>query len=449
LLVAELPSSIEFLLDEFRGPSLDSDDVASRFRDGAFWNDLADQCGHALGHFAYVNRNESNAPDSLQFLAAGGLSPLSVDGKCERPFCRVAYADHFARTAGLFAERSLITDSVSWGALEFSPEEAFAQIAVLKRLEPLLRAGVIAFTVPAVGQCSACATSVRAAKKKISDSYWREFKRTATVFPFPYRNHWRLSFGSPLLVADGEETRLTIRVPKKSLSRWTPWLSLPRKATQAVVQEHSDFLKSELERFANNLVFEARMASFCKATVATNTALGAAGLRYLDERPFDTLRMAEMAAIRSLQLPEFECLGASGVLQLRDAASKALPAFRTRLRADLFSLSNLSDEGEEKQARKVAANLQQEAHELAGKLSAIRLPQGRRRERLYTSLSFALQLVALSTKNPALIVGAGGIFLNMLMNAHKSIVESAEKHEVLQHQPAYVLLAAKRIHGQH
>jgi hypothetical protein len=39
---AELPPSIAFILDEFRGNSLDIRKVQKRFDDEGFWKDLAD-----------------------------------------------------------------------------------------------------------------------------------------------------------------------------------------------------------------------------------------------------------------------------------------------------------------------------------------------------------------------------------------------------------------------
>jgi hypothetical protein len=236
-----------------------------------------------------------------------------------------------------------------------------------------------------------------------------------------------------------------MRVPRRLLAGLKPNEPVSgREAAQRVRNYRTD-LRDYIRNYAANLVFEARMGSFCHATVATNTLLGAAGFRFLDSRAFDAAKNTEWASMRSVRLPEFQRLSVAEVLAVRERAHKALPAFRARIQQELFSLSDMSDEGEDARARKVANELQQEARELQGQLSSISLPATRRREKLFASLGVLPEIVALSTGRPEAMVAAGGTFAALLLAAHTSQKNREAKHEVITHPPAYVLLTAERV----
>jgi hypothetical protein len=111
-----------------------------------------------------------------------------------------------------------------------------------------------------------------------------------------------------------------------------------------------------------------------------------------------------------------------------------------------MSLKDFSDEAEEERALEVAAELRLAARDLQGQLASIRLPSVRRREKLFAGLAFALEIVALSSGNPATVLAATGTFAAFMIAAHQSHRDHQEKREVLVHQPAYVLLTAERIH---
>jgi hypothetical protein len=150
--------------------------------------------------------------------------------------------------------------------------------------------------------------------------------------------------------------------------------------------------------------------------------------------------------LRTVPLPALQSLTASQAMQVREEAEKALPAFRAKLQLDLMSLTDFSDEAEEKRAREIAAELRLAARDLQGQLASISLPSLRRREKLFAGIAFAIEIVALGSRNPAAIYAASGMFTTAMIAAHKIHSDHREKHEVLIHQPAYVLLTAERIH---
>src|SRR5437879_1490763 len=108
-MTAELPPSIAFMLDEFRGNTLSLADVRKKLNDKAFCRDFADQSLAGISTFPYADRSEPR-PAKFDIYAGGGLNPLSPIGKCGQPACRIAYAHHFARSACLYADRVVIPD---------------------------------------------------------------------------------------------------------------------------------------------------------------------------------------------------------------------------------------------------------------------------------------------------------------------------------------------------
>lgn len=82
-----------------------------------------------------------------------------------------------------------------------------------------------------------------------------------------------------------------------------------------------------------------------------------------------------------------------------------------------------------------------------GQLASVRLRSIRRSEKLFAGLAIGLEIVALSSGNPTALIAVSGAFAALMLAAHKSQRDRLEKHEVLVHPPAYVLLAAERIHA--
>src|SRR5262245_35294683 len=113
-MTAELPPAVAFMLDEFRGNTLDLGKVRKKLNDDAFLRDFADQCLAGISTFPYADGSEPRM-DKFDVYADGGLNPLSPIGKCGQTACRIAYAHHFARSACLYADRVVIPDPFTFG----------------------------------------------------------------------------------------------------------------------------------------------------------------------------------------------------------------------------------------------------------------------------------------------------------------------------------------------
>jgi hypothetical protein len=444
---AELPPSIAFILDEFRGASLDIGDVRKRLNDRRFVHDFGDQCLAGIQTFTYADRLEPRL-DKFDIYASGALNPLSPQGKCVAPACRIAYAHQFARTACLYADRVVIPDPFSFGDfLEQTPEELFLTTGILKTLKPLLDKGIVVFGPSAYGSCRQCMKAVTAARRQLASHLWREFKRPdLDVFRFKYKGKWRMSFGSPLFMSDGEEFRMTIPATKAAVRLSKQDIKMSAPNAKELLRDYSKSLRASFARSAHTMVFNARMGGFCRTTVATNSREDATGYRLLEGRPI-ALDATDWALLRSVPLPALHKLSASQAVAVREEAEKALPAFRAKLQRDMLSLGDMSSEEEDRRAREVAAELREAARDLNGQLASVTLRSIRSSEKLFAGLALALEIVALSTGNPTAMTAVSGTLAALLFAAHKSQRDRQEKHELLVHQPAYVLLTAERVHA--
>lgn len=444
-MVAELPPAIAFMLSEFPGNKLELADVRKRLSDASFVNDFFDQCCAGIGTFKYANHMEARI-DKFDVYAGHSLDPLSANGKCRMFECRIAYAHQFARTACLYADRVVIPDPFSF-TVDASDEEIFRSLVVLKILKPLLEAGIIVFGPSAYASCSDCMKAVRAAEKQVTTELWQEFTQTKPeVFRFKDGRRWRMSFGSPLFTSAGDEYRMTVPATKEAIAASKPDVMLTGKSAMAIVRQYRKFLREHFARCAHSVVFDTQMAGHCNTTVAANTREEAAGYRLLDRRKIG-FTQPNWSLLRTVPLPALQRLNALQAMQVREEAEKAMPAFRAKLQRDLMSLKDISDEGEEKRALEVAAELRVAARELQGQLAGVRLPSIRRSEKLFASLAFAMEIVALSSGNPSAMFAVTGAFAALMLAAHKSQRDRQEKQEILVHHPAYVLLTAERIHG--
>jgi hypothetical protein len=448
-MVAELPPSIAFMLDEFRGNTLALADVRKRLRDKSFVRDFFDQCLAGIGTFKYADHLEARI-DKFDLYAGDGLNPLSPVGKCGGLECRIAYAHHFARTACLYADRTAIPDPFSFTYIEatpeeifLSPEEIFLSLEVLKILKPLLESGIIVFAPAGYVACSPCSKVTRAAEKQVASQLWQEFTHTAPdVFRYKDGRRWRMSFGSPLFARD---VRLIVPATQGAIAASRPDTVLTGKGAMDLVRQYREVLRKHFAQCARDVAFNTLMGSRCNTTVATNTQEEAVGYRLLDRRKVG-VTLPNWSMLRTVPLPALQHLTAAQAMQVREEAEKAMPAFRAMLQRDLMSLKDVSDEAEEKRALEVAAELRVAARDLQGQLAGVRLPSIRRSEKLFATLAFALEIVALSTGNPAAMAAVTGTFAALMLAAHNSERNRLEKQEALVHQPAYVLLTAECIH---
>ena len=202
---------------------------------------------------------------------------------------------------------------------------------------------------------------------------------------------------------------MTVPATREAIAASKPDVMLTGKSAMDLVRQYRKFWRDHFARSAHGVVFDTNMGGRCNSTVAANTREEAAGYRLLERRKIG-LTLPDWSLLRTVPLPALQRLNASQAMQVREEAEKAMPAFRAKLQRDLMSLKDISDEGEEKRALEVAAELRVAARELQGQLAGVRLPSVRRSEKLFASLAFAMEIVALSSGNPsAMFAVTGGV----------------------------------------
>lgn len=442
---AELPPSIAFMLDEFRASQPGLPEVRKRLSDRLFVKDFFDQCGAAISTFKYADRLRAR-PTKFDIYAGRGLDPLSPAGKCQEPQCVIDYAHHFACTACLYSDRVVIPDPFSFSYIEITAGEALWSLNVLKVLKPLLDAGVIVFGPGAYLSCPNCAKVAESERRQVESGLWREFTDSSPdVFRYKDGRRWRLSFGSPLFMNGGVQFRFTTPATREAIAATRLETLLTGKDAMGLVRQYRNVLQHHFAHCAHGVVFDSLIGRRCNTTVVTSTPEEAVGYRLLDGRKIGST-LPDWSMLRTFQLPALERLTALQALQVREEAHKALPAFRAKVQRELMSLKDPSDEGEQECALKAAADLRIAARELQGQLASLSLPSVRRREKLFGGLALAFEIVALGSTNRQIAIAALGTFAALMIAAHKGQSDRQEKHEVLVHQPAYVLLTAERIH---
>jgi hypothetical protein len=440
-MVNDLPPSIAFMLGEFQGDRLSMTEVRRRLDDKFFVKDYFDQCSASIATYEYADQRQAR-PDKFDIYAGAGLDPLHFGGKNTELRCVINSAHLFARTACLYADRVVIPDPFSFTYIEATDEDIFLSLQVLKVLKPLIEAGIIIFGPAGYVAHPNCVKVRKEAEKQVAKQLLNQFMHTTPdVFRYKDGQQWRVSFGSSLFSGQ----RISFTATKEAITATKPNTLLTDKAALTLMKQYREAFQRHFAYCANSVVFASLFGSRCNTTVVTNTPEEAIGYRLLDHRKV-SIAPSEWSMLRTVKLPALQSLTASQAMQVREEAEKALPAFRTKLQLDLMSLKDLSDEAEEKRALEIATELRLAARDLEGQLASISLPSLRRKEKLFVGLTSALEIVALGSGNLAAILAASSMFAATMIAAHQTQRDRQEKHELLVHQPAYVLLTAEHIH---
>jgi hypothetical protein len=200
-----------------------------------------------------------------------------------------------------------------------------------------------------------------------------------------------------------------------------------------------EFAKSTVADQIRSSLWTAREASMTGGSLLTNSRIALAGLLQREGRLPDRGALLLFDKERELSVPWVSDLNAAQILQLREEAALALPAFRECLtramaRSDAHPEGRSSDE--------VISELREQAAEVWAELSAKRQHSAR-----YWKVSYGLLGLALSAYGVAsdqIIPGVGGILpVLQLLISHKVGYEAELAKPTT--RPGYVLVKAKEI----
>lgn len=349
----------------------------------------------------------------------GAMDLLSGRG-CSSLDCRLTVADRLARSVGLIADRVWLTDLLTEKFVDFGRstnariDEVLADVLVLSRILPLIKAGIVKFRSPWAATCDHC---LRSFEGRIDDAT----KELVNIF----RKEFRVDKGEDGFVAHTGrciEPHLTFQLPKRVSNRAPSAISFAKR-----------WVSGELRSAA----WVAREASMTGGAVFSNSRIALAGLLQQDGQPVDLGTLLLMDRERELNIPWVTELSASQVVDLREEASSALPALREML------CRYLSAHDMEKPASvDFVAELRQQATDVRSELESKRKHSARYWKATYTILGLALSAYGVAADEVA--AGVGGLLpMIRLLIEHKSDHEHAVSRIVS--RPGFVLVKAQDI----
>lgn len=356
-------------------------------------------------------------PLSFDVHLHGALDLLSAGG-CEEMSCRIKAADQVARSVGLFADRVWITDHLSYQFLDFGRatnskiEMILDDVAVLSRLLPLIFAGVVKFRSPWISTCSDCMGEFESRVMEAAKDLAKEFEDDFEI------EHTE---GDEYIIDTGDcfDPKLIYR------------------AQFSAAPTAKEFAREAIYNELRSAFFVAREASFCGGSVFSNSRIGMAGLVRSEGRVLDRNALLKMDKQREFNIPWVSNLDSSQIVQLRQEASSALPAFREKM-ARMLSSRDVT--GGDKYD--LMDELREQAIEVRNELRINQSKSARYWKTAYGVLGLAVSAYGAASGDVA--AGVGGLLpIIQLLLDHKSGHGADVSRQM--YRPGYVLVKAQDI----
>lgn len=362
-------------------------------------------------------------PTDLRIFADGALNLFDERIGCAYLTCRIEAAKRFVRSLGLLGDTVWITDYlteqfVDGGELDdIQLQKILEDMLVLAELFPLILAGVIKFRSPWKPVCGGCLPIFEKRVNIITDQLIAEYSSEFTVQPT--ENGLSFSTGSlysPQLI-------LCVR-PAKWLGAYrTP---LPQEVIRRV-----------LYTAVRSALWSSSEASAGNGVVFSNSKLGMTALARQEGWVRDHREVRVFDERRNVNLPWVSELNAEQILQLREEASRALPALRELMSRHLsFSEVNGANEAD------IVGELREQAVEVRNELDVTRKHAARYWKVAYATLGLGISAYGLGSGQVEASLG-GLLPILQLLIQHETTTE----HQLskVRHRPGYVLLKASEL----
>lgn len=415
----DVPPAISLIASEM-APDDDFDSLRKRIV--SMLPDLRSQSEQFLD--VQIGRESDLEPGSrFEAHLHGAIDPLSRDG-CFSVRCRIAAADRVSRSVGLIADRVWLTDLLSEHIVRCQDEdpqqidELVKEFIVVRRLLPLIAAGVIRFRSPRFYGCKNCFDEFNRQVDKISHSVAEAFASEFSLGVEPD--------GRPYIETGNAVLPTMVATFNGAVSGKVPSLDAFR---QEWVREQVD-----------SVLMVSREASFTHGTVVSNSRIALAGLLQAEGRMIDHGSMTLLEDERNFTVPWVSRLSAAQIVELRGEAADALPRFREKL-ASAMALSAL-DENRRSRGIELITELREQAEEVRSELAIAQKRAMRYWKTTYGLLDLGLSAFGVITDH--VFAGVGGLL--SLMNLHINH-EGGETKDTLRQKsrPGYVLLKAQDI----
>lgn len=361
-------------------------------------------------------------PTRFEVHLHGALDLLMGEG-CMALDCRLDVADRVARSVGLIADRVWLTDTLSTRLMNFGRvtnaklDELIADTLVLARVFPLIKAGIIKFRSPWILTCKSCADQFDVQMESITDAVLKTFRRDLKAKRREdggFDLYSSKSFDSPMVFSSSKNERDNYSTKRA-------------------------FVEEFVRREVRSTLWIAREAALTGGSLFTNSRIGLSGLLQPEGRLPDRRTLLMFEREREFIIPWVSELNASQIIQLREEASSALPAFRDKI-ARAMSASRYS--GLDTNSTSIIGELREQANDVRAELIAKRKHSSKYWKTTYGLLGLGLS--AYGVASDQVLPGVGGLLpiLHLLIN-HKTGHETDIAK--LTSKPAYVMVRAKDI----
>jgi hypothetical protein len=445
-----LPPTVQFLLSEGLQRLSSVTDFRRRLGRRRL-RDLRDQAVYSLEEWRYADAEETPRTGDLVVVPSEWLNPLALpSSKCASPQCRGRDARFVARSLGLYADRVVLPDVISFVAADedlLTPDELsqflIGALTAVVELLPLIENGVVKFGRPRAYFCQHCdAAMTRAAGDALSavlDFVLGEVI-AVTLDEVEGITVLRIRFSDEAFgIAIG------IDVPEDAKSRVVQLVGESTQAHRCRELSALPWLREAVWETLRETLFPLgdalKSAHMTGGTLTGATRVETDFLRNIESGlPFGK-DPVDRAVVRPLTLPWVRDLSVAQVVQLKEEAQHALPAFRA-----LFATRLSDPAASDAELREVARELEREALDVQAELGSWDRARGGRFHIGLGSHGLAFMLYGLTVAKDVAAT-AIGTYITALAAVHPERHKERVERERLKTRPGYVLLRAKELLG--
>jgi hypothetical protein len=353
----------------------------------------------------------------------GALDLFNGQG-CSSGPCRVEAAKRIARSVGLIADRVWLTDTLSPKFINFGRvtnaklDAVMLDAFVLFTLLPMIMAGIFKFRPPFMPTCRSCAgkfdAELEAVIAAVKKTFGRDFK-IKHCDNGGYLGYTGKCFDSELIfnnVGYNFEQAPTARA----------------------------FGEQVITREVQSALYVAREAALTGGSLFTNSRVGLSGLLQREGRLPDRRTLLMLEQERDFNVPWVSELDAAQILQLRQEASTALPAFREKIAKALCVSPSVGLPSSI--STTIVQELREQAAEVRGELIAKRGNSSKYWKTTYGLIGLGLSAYGIASDQ--ILPGVGGLLpiINLLINHQTGYETDIVK---LTSRPGFVLVKAQDI----
>ncbi|MEX3967375.1 hypothetical protein AB4Y42_35015 [Paraburkholderia sp. EG286B] len=416
-----IPFAIPLLVKEVFAKSKSWTEARGRLRE--VLPDLKKQsAAYAVSAAGYSR--EPAVPGSLEIYLDGGLDLFNENQSCRALSCRQEAARRLTRSIGLLADTIWLTDFISEKFIDFGRvtnrklEAVLADTLVLLELYPLMSAGIIKFRSPWVAACSGCLEHFETEVDRISETILSEHSQEFSLEP-------HVAGGLSFRTGNLYDPPLYLRV-------------MPREGGNSDAPKLEDLAYHAVHRAIRSALWTGRDAMVGSGAVFSNSSIGLAGLAYKEGIARSSAELRLLDERRNVNVPWVSSLDATQIVQLREEASSALPAFREMLAKQLSV--PVREDGSS--SNSIVEDLRQQTVEVRNELTDVRRSSARFWKGTFGLLSFGLSAYGAATHQVAATIG-GLLPVISLIVSHKAGSERDATKAM--RRPGYVLVKAQDI----